>query len=375
MLYVDIPSRSEIHSLLAVRAQPAVSIYVKTTPLTQDIGASRIALKNLARDAGEQIIASGADKRSLWPIEEAIADLVDDDSFWANQANSLAVLATPELLRTYRLANHIGDQVHVSDRFHIQPLLRAVTFPNTAFILVLAEGAVKLYELGPEGDPVPLRVPDMPKSAGDALGKTTLNDRSPSGRIHGSEGQNFRLRQYVRIVDQALRHALTGRERPLIIAAADPLASMFRQANSYPHLAQSLIKGNVEHMAPGELADAARVILDEIHAAEIDGLKSLFDRRAQESRATADVAQASRAAALGAIDTLLFDMDADLPGTVSAADGAVSFAKTAGSGTYGIIDEIAGRALASGARVLAVRKADLPAGAALAAILRYPISL
>jgi hypothetical protein len=66
-------------------------------------------------------------------------------------------------------------------------------------------------------------------------------------------------------------------------------------------------------------------------------------------------------------------MDADIPGTVSEDDGAVSFAKAAGPGTYGIIDEIAGRALSSGARVLAVRKADLPADAPLAAILRYAI--
>ncbi|MGA7268329.1 MAG: hypothetical protein WBX21_11255 [Aestuariivirga sp.] len=372
MLYVDIPSRPEIEKLAASRAEPAVTIYVKTTPLTQEIGASRIALKNLEHQALEQLKAAGVDKRRLWPIEEVINHLVDDDAFWATQANSLALFATPDGLLTYRLANHIPDQVHVSDRFHIQPLLRAVTFPHSAFILVLGENGVKLYQLDADTEPQPVRVPDLPKDAGDALGKTTLNDRSPSGRIHGSEGQNFRLRQYARIVDQALRHVLTGRDRPLIIAATDPLASMFRQANTYPHLAPGEIKGNSERMTPAELAAGARKVLDDLYAAQVAEMKALYAKREAEGRATADVAQAARAATFGAIDTLLFDMDASEAGTISEEDGSVTFGQP-GPGTYGIIDEIAGRALATGAKVMAVRKPDLPAGEALSAILRYPI--
>jgi hypothetical protein len=38
-----------------------------------------------------------------------------------------------------------------------------------------------------------------------------------------------------------------------------------------------------------------------------------------------------------------------------------------------VIDEIAGRAILAGGKVLAVRRADMPDGAAVAAILRYPI--
>jgi hypothetical protein len=54
-------------------------------------------------------------------------------------------------------------------------------------------------------------------------------------------------------------------------------------------------------------------------------------------------------------------------------DGRVTFAEKVSLQTYGIVDEIAARALLSGASVLGVRKADIPGGAHLAAILRYPI--
>ena len=40
---------------------------------------------------------------------------------------------------------------------------------------------------------------------------------------------------------------------------------------------------------------------------------------------------------------------------------------------YGVVDEIARRALQSGARVVAARRGDFPGGGDLAAILRYPV--
>lgn len=42
MLYVDIPTRPEIAALNRTRTDACVSIYLKTPPLTQETGASRI---------------------------------------------------------------------------------------------------------------------------------------------------------------------------------------------------------------------------------------------------------------------------------------------------------------------------------------------
>ena len=76
------------------------------------------------------------------------------------------------------------------------------------------------------------------------------------------------------------------------------------------------------------------------------------------------------AATYGAIQYLLIDIDEVLPGTLDE-NGAVTFASAPSAATYDIVDEIAGRAMLSGARVLAVRRADLPGQASLAAMMRY----
>ena len=75
----------------------------------------------------------------------------------------------------------------------------------------------------------------------------------------------------------------------------------------------------------------------------------------------------------GAIATLIVDMDEVVPGTVDETDGRVSFSDVAGADSYGVIDEIACRALLTGARVLSARRPDIPREASLAAILRHPV--
>ena len=242
MLYVDIPTRPEFKALNGVRADACVSIYLKTTPLTQQSDASRIELGNLAKQAREQLEAVGFDKRRLASLMEHFDDLADDDEFWRLQANSLAILATPDLLRTFRIASALSPMVAVSDRFHLKPLMRAITFPSSAFVLALSENAVRLVEIHAELPAVAVKVDGLPKDAASALGKSTLNDRSPSGRIQGSEGQNVRFRQYARQVDAALRPVLAGRETPLILAATGRLASVYRSVNSYPKMGQFRVK-------------------------------------------------------------------------------------------------------------------------------------
>ena len=105
MLYLDLPTRTEFKALADVRTDACVSIYLPTTPLTQESDASRIAFGNLAKEACEQLEAAKIPKSRVAALVEHFDQLAVDGDFWAHQANSLAVLATPDSVKTYRLAN------------------------------------------------------------------------------------------------------------------------------------------------------------------------------------------------------------------------------------------------------------------------------
>jgi hypothetical protein len=284
----------------------------------------------------------------------------------------LAVLATPDNMRTFRLATAITDTVEVSDRFHLKPLLRAIAFPQHAFVLALSENTARLVEVSAALQPSLVVIPELPKSAADAVGRASVNNLTQGTRIADAQGQTILLRQYARQVDTRLRPVLAGRETPLILAATEPLGPIFRAINTYPALADEGISTSPDRLSNSELADAVRRVLDRLYAREIDAAKALYQTRLGQRRATTDIAKAARAATNGAVELLLVDIDHVIPGTVDEADGAVSFASTASATSYDVIDEIAGRAIVTGAKFLGVRQVDIPEGAPLAAILRYP---
>src|ERR1700687_321098 len=275
MLYVDIPSLADLNSLAARRDDICVSIYLPTTPVRQETVRERIELKNLAKRALRQLETANADKRRVAALMEHLDDLVDDDEFWRFQARSLAVLATSENVRTFRVPNALAKIVEVSDRFHLKPLLRAIAFSNTCFVLALAEGAVRVIQVSADLPPAVVRVDGVPKDAASAVGRSTVNDRSPSGRLQGSEGQKVLLRQFARKVDQALRGLLTGSDVPLVLAASQPLAPIYRSVNTYAHLVAAGIDGSPVALTDAQLADRARAVLDGLYRDAIAQWKRL----------------------------------------------------------------------------------------------------
>ncbi|MGZ4214747.1 MAG: baeRF11 domain-containing protein [Solirubrobacteraceae bacterium] len=289
-------------------------------------------------------------------------------------SRSLAAFVTPEGLTTFHLPNRLLGVVEAADRFYVKPLLRTVTFPQVAFVLALAQGSVRLIEVSPDVEPAEVAIPDMPQDAASAAGRSSLADRAPIRRIQGDEGRKLRLRQYARKVDQAVRPFLSGLDVPLILAAAEPLDSIYRSVNSYPRLAPGGISGNPERTPDAELAAGAREVLDELYARELRATQELFERRRSEGRGLVDIGDVARAATFGAVDTLLIDIDeVVVPGSVDEDTGAVTLADAPTAAGYSVVDEIARRAWLAGATVLAVRQQDVPDGTSVAAILRYRI--
>ncbi|MFU8830509.1 MAG: hypothetical protein ACNA7J_00010 [Wenzhouxiangella sp.] len=374
MLHVDIPTQPELKALVAQRNPACVSIYLETTPQTQHIGEAGIVLSNLIKEADDQLEKAGIDKRTRWAITEQLEEVSEDEDFWTYQANSLAIFVTPDSHRSYRLPTTLQSMVQVSDRFHLKQLIRAVTVPQHAFVLALAENEVRVIEVFSDMPAVEIKVPDMPTDAAHAVGTSTVNTRShSSGRLHGSEGQKVNLRKFCRKVDAALRPLLAGRHEPLILAATEPLQSIYRSVNSYPEFTSQVIATSPVREPAHELAAAARPIMHERHQNSIESFTELYLAREKEGRATSDIAHAARAATFGAVDSLLIDIDEVVPGAIDEETGAVSFADSDSADSYGVVAEIAGRTLAMGGQVIGVRKDDIPGGKPLAAILRYAV--
>jgi hypothetical protein len=391
MLNVDIPTLAEFKALAATRSDACVSLYVPTSPLGGQARANRIVFEDLAKEALSQLKAAGIDKRRIAPIAEGfgllsgtVQENTDDNKFryrqrepsdeinefWSPHANGVALLATPDMMQRFRLPDRPKPLAEVADRFHLTPLIRAMTSPHDAFVLALSEERVRLLHVFSSLPPVEIKVARLPKSAEEVTRRPSIHVRAPRGHLQNLEGEKVLMHQYAHRVDHALHSVLAGRDLPLVLAAAKPLASIFRTVNTYPRLVDDTIAGSPDHVTDAQLADAALPILDRLYRRELEAVIALFDEL-KPRRATDDVSYAAHAATAGAIAQLVVDLDAVIPGLVSDVDGSVTYSTSDDAETYGVVDEVAKRALSTGARVLGAQRQDLPGGAPLIAILRY----
>lgn len=362
------PTRNDIERIAAARDELSVSIYMPTNPIPAHAEENRLRARGLFDSAIERVGELADNVGVTRAFEEELNSLLEDTDFWAHLGRSLAIFITPSGIIDYRLPNELTEHVSVADRFTITPLLRAVTFPQTAFVLALSQNGARLVKVSADAPAREVEVPDVPGSAEEAIGLRSIGGRSAYGRIQGDEGRKVRLTQYARAIDHALRPLLNGKSLPLIIAATEPLASIYRNLSGYHSLAVEGIRGNPEDLSDAELADAAREILDRLYTAELSELQETFNSRQPNGRASTDLSDLARAATFGAVNTLIVDMDAYVSGTITDA-GSLDLGDT----DHDVLEELARRVIASGGRVLAVRAADLPEGVAAAGILRFAV--
>src|ERR1700704_1936983 len=391
MLSIDIPTLDEFKALAQIKGETCVSLYLPTSPLGTSAKFNRTAFKDLAKEALSQMKEAGIDKHKIAVFEQQFDHLagpehnVQDEekirklqrakpdpieSFWHYQANGLAVLTTMSLTRMFRLPNVPKPLAEVADRLHLTPLIRAMTSPHDIFVLALAEESVRLVHAFANFPPQRLQVPDLPANAEEATRRPSFHVRAPRRRLQNLEGEKVLLHQYVRKVEHAMQSVLAGRNAPLALAAEEPLASMYRSLNTYPRLADEIIEGNPEERTDAELEDAAIPILDRLYSRELKAVIARYDEL-KPRHATTDVSYAAHAATAGAIDQLLVDLDAVVPGLVSDIDGSVTYSASDDAEAYSVVDEVARRALCTGAKVMGARREELPDRAPLTAILRY----
>lgn len=370
MLHTDIPTESELRAIAAVRSLHCISIVLPTGTLAAEAERARIELGNHLDAAVTQLEAVGADAADIDGVREGILNLIDDSFFWTYQSQSLVIFATPERVVTYRVPNRLTAEVQVSDRFHLKPLLRAVSFPQAAFVLAASQNAVRLVEVTIEGSAEEVALADLPADSSRIFATRGNNG---SARLIGAEGDKVLLGHYARQIDDAIRPVLSAQHVPLIIAAAEPLASILRSTSRSDALAPDTIRGNAETMSADELAAAARPILDALYADEVAALGARVTEAIATGSGSADLSDLARAATYGALSTLMVDIDRTVSGFIDEQSGALTLSQEEDAVDYGVGDEIARRALLTGARVVAVRESEMPSGAVAAGIMRFPV--
>jgi hypothetical protein len=315
---VDVVRRTDLQRLALPRHGPCASVFLPTHRAGREVEQVPIRLKNLLRQATDVLKTDGVRAPEIDRLLAPRRGLLDDRLFWQYQSDGLALYSRLGWWRSLQVPLDLPELAVVADRFQISPLLPLLTSDGHFFVLALSQHQIRLLE-GTRDRLEEVHLPGIPLGVRDALqgeeGQKQLQlyvaDRGGVAARgifhgHGSAGdvQEERVLQYLRKVDRALGEVLAGERGPMVLAAVEHLAPLWRKANTYPHLVDETLAGSPEELGLHELYARAWAVVEPLFLQAQREAAARYDRLAGTGLTSQDPREIIRAAEDGRIDTL-----------------------------------------------------------------------
>lgn len=365
----------ELTGLLRGGVPPCISIYLTTHRKHPDWKQDPVRFRSCLAEAEALLSKNGQRdaKSALEPLRELL-----DKPFWEYSLDGLAIFASGGTVTAYRLPMPVEEGVVVSDTYHTKPLLRFLHSNRRYFVLSITQNDVSLYE-GSSFGAGAVELHGVPSSLRDALG-VSVHDRvvgthTPGifhGRGPGREESKEELLKYFRVIDKGLREFLREEHTPLLLAAVGYYHSIYREANTYPHLLPQGIEGNFERSNEEQIHAAAWPIVEKQHDAEIEEWIARFRDAAGTGLGSSKLEDVAVAAVSGRVRGLLVAEGMKVWGMFDRATGSVTRHERQRDERDGdLADDIAEEAFRRGAEIFVLPPDRMPTREPLAAIYRF----
>lgn len=370
------------NAILAAHTPPCVSLYQPTHRSHPDNAQDPIRFRNLVKTLSESL-QQRYSNRDVEALLEPLHALAEDGNAWNHMFDGLAVLAAPGFFRVYRLQRPVPELAVVADSFHAKPLLRIMQSADRFQILGLNRHEARLFE----GNRDQLDEIALSPDVAGALDQDIERDRSirtygpirdsAMGR-HGSSNDakqsaiHSDTEHFFRSVDRGvLEHNAHATGLPLLLAALPEHHHLFREVSQNPNLLDATIDVHPDDLTLDALRARAWEKLQPTYLRRLAGLVDRFHEHRQRQQASADLADAARAAVAGQIETLLLDADRQVPGRMDPASGAITLGALGDPRVDDLLDDLGERVLATGGSVVVVPSHRMPTDSGLAAIYRF----
>lgn len=353
----------------------AITAYVRSDPSNDEF--TRTTVNSALNTAMKQLRQCAPQLRHSDTLAfQAQINAVFDSAALTHALSTLAIFVAASHHEVHAVQNHLPEITRAGHGFALGPLLRALTTPQDAFVLTLASDCWALWQATACHTVRAMDTPaDAPSDVAEATNRATTRDRSHVKRIVGDEGQKLLQERYASIVLQTMHPTIDAADphftTPLFIFASEPLLSMALNAEHRRpvipvHGAPNALRANDIDATLRPLLATHNAAVARAHVAEIaDSFGS--------DLATTDLNDIATAALSGAIDTLYFDFETVIPGTLNRDTGALTITDSGDDA----LTQLALATLAHGGTVRAIRRDDvpLPHNSVALAQLRFPIDM
>lgn len=261
--------RKQLKQLADCKSAPAVSLYLPTHRTGRETRQDPIRLKNLLKDAEQQLESQGHDaatRQQVLAAAEQIPEEVTDD-FWRNGRDGLALLLDSDKSLCFKLPIDVPEVAAVGEGFVLGPLVRYLQGDGHYYVLAASQNSLRMLS-GDKHHLDEIEVDSLPEDFRDAL---NIDEYQSSLQFHshttgtgsdaiyhghgGGEGEDKKkqLLEYFHRIDKPLSRFLNDERAPLVFAGVEYLFPIFQQACSYDHLLDKPLAGNPDDRSAEEL--------------------------------------------------------------------------------------------------------------------------
>jgi len=381
-------SLDQIKALAQQTHPQSISIFMPM--LRTETHQNRIRFKNLVREARQQLLDRGMEAREADSFLQSAQELSDDQIFWGQPDNGLAVFIAPGDFRYYRLPIPFEEKLHISNTYLIAPLFPLFTNNGLFYILALSQNEVRLFE----GTRHSIKAVDLPRGTPQNVvhalqldhpdkqvqfQTTPAQGATRAALLHGNSGQGAveqdqkeRIERYLNRIDASLKPIFRDQKAPLVLAGVEYLLPIYRKISEYAHIMPDGIIGNPEPLGPDELHAQAWPIVEPIFCQEVDQVIERYHESFGVGKSSDSVDEIASAAVNGRVACLITAVGAQVWGRFNDETGRATHHQEQRKGDdLDLLDFAAHQTLQNSGKVYALPQDKLPTASPIIAVFRY----
>lgn len=374
-------TRSTILELVEQAGNPSVSIFLPTHEKGEEVQQDPIRLKNLLKEAEEQLASMGMGARKVEEFLKPARELLDRPLFWKHGDRGLAIFLTEEGARQFKVPLDFHEQVYTGSRFLITPLLPMITLDGSFCVLGISQKKVRLIRATREKlqeialEEAPTSMEEFKQYDQEEKSLSSSSERvGQNSMFHGwgdASVDNHDVENYLKQVENEVTSQMGQRNEPLVLAGIEEALALYRKVNHYNRVMDEALENNPDPWSDEELRDRAWEVIKSYFLKDMYNDLSRYNDLRESDRQSDNLGRIVESSHYGKVDTLFITKGELSWGRFDAERDVVHHAGSKGNGDYDLINEAAIRTLSQGGDVYALDREEMPDGAPVAAIYRY----
>ncbi len=376
-----------IKELLAVTAEPCISLYMPTHRSHPENIQDTIRFKNLLKKINESL-SDKFTKNEIAELLQPFEELGENKDFWNYTTDGLAVLSSPGLFIAINLLVPVDDLTIVADTFHTRPLRRYLQSADRYQVLGLSQHEFHLYEGNRHALVEVVLHEDIPKTIEDALGYELTEKHSTVASYGGAGAQNSNMHhghggkkdeldidadRFFRFVAETVQKKYSTPEGlPIVLAALPEHHDRFQQVNENHLVLGTGIKINAQAVSIKKLAQLAWDVMQPVYLQKLDDGVGKYNQAKANGLGSDSIEDVIEAAEAGRVNTLFIEEGRIIAKRLrNKITGTFKPIDLTQPKIDDLLDDIGELVSEMGGAVLIIPKEYMPVETGVAAIYRY----